>query len=125
MPNEIPSRYTDVICILRDTLVECDGRPLYKAQDFGLNTCYPSRSGRVELVMDYGNVHELVTPDGTIEPYGSHVCAGDPDEFLRKLTERLKLEVKTPQRDDSKTDYLAFQLRPSGPVYYVNHPSCL
>lgn len=124
MPHEIPERYAEVIRILRDTLVECGGKPLYEPEDFGLNTVYPSRSGRCELIMDYGSVHELKTPEGGIQPYGSHCGACDPT-FIDKLVERLKLEIKTPQRDDSKTDYLSFQLSHSGPVYFINHPSCL
>lgn len=118
----IPERYAEVIRILRDTLVECGGRPLYEPEDFGLNEFYPSRSGRVELRMDYGSVNELYTPEGSIQPYGSHCCASDPT-FLDKLIERLQLEVKTPQRNDKDVDYLTYQLSASGPTFFVNHQS--
>lgn len=118
MTNPIPARYQRIVQTIRDTFVETGGKLMYKPEDFGLNEFYPSRDGKTLLVFDYGSIHELVTPEGTITPIGSCVM-GNSDRCFELLVERLGLVVVKPQRDDSKTDYLSFQLRESGPTMEV------
>lgn len=114
----VPTRYQRIVQTIRDTFVETGGRLLYEPDDFGLNTCYPSRDGKTLLVFDYGCIHDLATPEGTITPIGSCVI-GDRDRCFELLVERLGLVVVKPQRDDSKTDYFSYQVRASGPTMEV------
>ena len=121
---EIPATYRPIIQIIRDSLVESGGSLMYSPDDYGCNSHYPSKDGKVHLTMDYGTVHRLITPHGTITPLGSHGC-GDGAMLIKLLTERLGLEVHEPQRDDRKfksSNDLEYQLCESGPDFIVTLP---
>lgn len=102
--------------------MDCGGEPFSLPEEYGINECYKSQNGCIELVMDYGALHDVRTPDGSLTPYGSHRGVNDSSRFLALLTERLGLEEIKPQRDDSKVSELAYQLSPSGPVFLAKFP---
>lgn len=116
--SKIPAKYSFLLHVMRQTLVECGGKAYYQPEDFGLKDSFKSPEG-VRLVMDYGSPQELRTPDGTITPYGSNQPATDSEKFLALMKSRLGLVEVVPQRDDEQTDPLSYQTSTSGPVFAV------
>lgn len=117
--DPVPEPYNTMMDILV-RVMEGDGvRFLYDwRDDYGINPYYPSRSGEFELTLDYGTLGEVRTPAGQL-CFGSHVCGSHlSDERLQELLEgEFEVTMLRPQRDDSTTDQLTYQLAYSGPVY--------
>jgi hypothetical protein len=110
-------KYGKIIQILRDTLVECGGKPLYKPEDYGVNPYHgKTDDGCVYILTDFGSVNRLETPEGGIEPYGSAIGASAPN-FFQLLTERLNLEQFGTQKHLKDCHY-----SPSGPRYKIRIP---
>lgn len=120
--SQIPEKYQPLLKVLRQTLRDCGGEPLSEPEAYGINEFYKSQTCGIELVMDYGSLHDVRTPDGSLTPYGSCRSASNPIKFLELLTKRLGLEMIQPQRDDTKVSEMAYQTSPSGPVFSVKFP---
>lgn len=98
---------------IRELYIQSGGKLSYEPEDFGLNNIVKTADG-IEIDFDYGVPGTMYTPEGSYEILGSHVV-GDTDMFWELFNQEFNVEILIPQRDDSKTSYIAYQLQVSGP----------
>lgn len=97
------SKYAGMVEEVRAIYAKHGANLFHKADEYGINEYYPSKSGGIEFVFYHDGISKIYTPDGYITPLGSYSHNGTTNALaLPELIERFGLELIS---DESPTDW--------------------
>ena len=114
---EIPDKYEGLLQTLRDLYREAGASHLGSPRSHGgLRNFGASQEGRVELVFDYGTLHMLKVPEGSINPIcGCSRSWDHGDRFKALCQEHFDVTEIEPLNPSRKMP----QITASGPVWAI------
>tara|TARA_Y100000310_G_C20703185_1_gene831994 strand:+ start:12717 stop:13082 length:366 start_codon:yes stop_codon:yes gene_type:complete len=103
----------NVLNRIRELWIQSGGEPI-RLVDALVEGSFPSESGGIELIFDYGTPTTMYTPHGYI-PTSLGGNRADTDDFWELFTKEYNVEIIRPKRDDAKVSKCIYTFDTSGP----------